>query len=86
MNLRKIVTGDKEYDFIVFWNNRNIRRKLPGDVIMAYKTFCDMLTKNKAKNVLLVMHTQPQDPNGTDLPAVVEAVCPIMMSYFLIKN
>ena len=23
-----------------------------------------------------IMHTQPQDPNGTDLPAVVDAVCP----------
>ena len=36
------VTEDKKYEFIVFWNNRNIRRKLPGDVIMAYKQFCDM--------------------------------------------
>tara|TARA_R100000406_G_scaffold96130_1_gene92802 strand:- start:2543 stop:3331 length:789 start_codon:yes stop_codon:yes gene_type:complete len=70
------MTGGREYDFIVFWNNRNIRRKLPGDVIMAYKTFCDMLPTNKAKRCALVMHTQPKDPNGTDLPAVVSAVCP----------
>ena len=76
IKFRKILTGGREYDFIVFWNNRNIRRKLPGDVIMAYKTFCDMLPTNKAKRCALVMHTQPQDPNGTDLPAVVAAVCP----------
>ena len=35
-----------------------------------------MLPTNKAKRCALVMHTQPQDPNGTDLPAVVSAVCP----------
>ena len=73
---RRTVTGGRHYDFIVFWNNRNIRRKLPGDVILAYKTFCDMLPKDKAKKCALIMHTQPQDPNGTDLPAVVNAVCP----------
>ena len=76
IEFKKIVTGGRDYDFIVFWNNRNIRRKLPGDVIMAYKTFCDMLPTNKAKRCALIMHTQPQDPNGTDLPAVVAAICP----------
>ena len=76
LRLKGKVTQDREYDFIVFWNNRNIRRKLPGDVILAYKTFCDMLPKEKAEKCALVMHTQPKDPNGTDLPAVVSAVCP----------
>ena len=76
IDFRKVVTGGRDYDFIVFWNNRNIRRKLPGDVILAYKTFCDMLPKDKAKRCALIMHTQPQDPNGTDLPAVVNAICP----------
>ncbi len=76
LRLKRKVTQGREYDFIVFWNNRNIRRKLPGDVILAYKTFCDMLPKEKAKKCALVMHTQPKDPNGTDLPAVVSAVCP----------
>ena len=74
-SMRRQLTDDN-IEFIVFYNNRNIRRKLPGDVIMAYKTFCDMLPKDKAKRCALVMHTQPKDTNGTDLPAVVEAVCP----------
>jgi len=68
--------GNKQYDFVVFWNNRNIRRKLPGDVVMAFKTFCDMLPKDKSKKCALVMHTQPVDENGTDLPAVVKEMCP----------
>ena len=70
------VFSGKKYDFVVFWNNRNIRRKLPGDVVMAFKTFCDMLPKDESKKCALVMHTQPVDENGTDLPAVVNELCP----------
>ena len=76
LRFKRNVTQGREYDFILFWNNRNIRRKLPGDVIMAFKTFCDMLPKEKAKRCALVMHTQPRDDNGTDLPEVAKYVCP----------
>ena len=72
---RKKVTNGKDYKFILFWNNRNIKRKLPGDVIMAYKQFCDMLPKEEADKCLLVMHTAPKDSNGTDLPEVVTKLC-----------
>lgn len=65
--------GNKK--FVLLWNNRNIRRKNPGDIVMAYKTFCDGLTKEEAKDCVLVMHTTPVDPNGTDLPEVVKNVC-----------
>ena len=63
-------------DFIVFWNNRNIRRKQPADLILAYKVFCDSLPKEKAEKCILVMKTQTRDDNGTDLPAVIRALCP----------
>lgn len=72
---RKSALNNTDKDFVVFWNNRNIRRKLPSDVIMAYKTFCDMLSKEKADKCVLIMHTQPIDQNGTDLPEVVRNVC-----------
>ena len=73
---RRSFGNGKQYDFIVFWNNRNIRRKQPGDVILSYKTFCDGLTKEQASRTLLLMHTQPVDNNGTDLTAVRKALCP----------
>ena len=76
LQFRRTVTGGKDYKYVVFWNNRNIRRKLPGDVIMAYKQFCDMLPKEEAEKCALIMHTQPRDENGTDLPEVVKQVCP----------
>jgi glycosyltransferase involved in cell wall biosynthesis len=73
---RNTVLHNKEKDFVVFWNNRNIRRKLPSDVILAYKTFCDMLPKEQSDKCVLIMHTQPVDQNGTDLPEVVRNICP----------
>ena len=65
-----------DVEFIIFWNNRNIRRKQPADLILAYKIFCDGLTKEQASKCCLFMHTQLVDTNGTDLPAVKDALCP----------
>ena len=76
LQFKRTMTRGKDYKFIVFWNNRNIRRKLPGDVILAYKHFCDMLPKEDAEKCALIMHTQPRDENGTDLPAVAQELCP----------
>ena len=63
-------------DFIIAENNRNIRRKNYSDTILAYKDFCDSLSKEKADKCLLILHTQPIDNNGTDLIEVVKATCP----------
>ena len=73
---RSEILGGKEYDFVFFWSNRNIRRKQPADVIMAFKKFCDDLGEEKASKVCLLMHTQPIDDNGTDLPKVYETLAP----------
>lgn len=69
------VLQGKDYDFILYYNSRNIHRKRPGDVILAYKYFCDLIGKDKAKKCALIMHTQPVDQHGTDLNAVKEALC-----------
>lgn len=63
-------------DFVVLWQNRNIRRKQPGDIILAFRRFCDKLPKEQADRCLLFMKTQVQDENGTDLIAVKKIVCP----------
>ena len=69
-------TQKNAVDFVIFWNNRNIRRKCPADLILAYKSFCDKLPKEKADKCCLFMHTQISDNNGTDLIAVKTALCP----------
>lgn len=75
----KKIRGNNDNKFVVFWNNRNIHRKHPGDVILAYKHMCDLVNKNGGnaeEDCLLLMHTQPIDPNGTDLTAVASELCP----------
>lgn len=58
-------------DFIIFWNNRNIRRKMQGDVILAFKKFINNLDAEKRNRCQLIMHTVPIDENGTDLNVVI---------------
>lgn len=72
----KLGIGSK-YKFVVFWNNRNIRRKQPGDLLLAFKTFCDTLTEEQRKETVLLLHTQPRDENGTDLIALRETLLPV---------
>lgn len=69
---KKKIFGDKEFDFTVFFNSRNIRRKCISDLMAAHKLFLDSLSKEKADKVALILHTQPVDNNGTDLYAVRE--------------
>ena len=71
-----------DVDFIVFWNNRNIRRKQPGDLVLAFSEFCNRLPKEKADRTCLLMHTQPVDQNGTDLYAVANTVAPNRKVFF----
>ena len=54
--------------FIFFWNNRNARRKQSGSLIFWFKEFLDIVGHDKAS---LLMHTEPKDPNGQDLEAII---------------
>ena len=70
------IFGNRPVDFSLLYVNRNIRRKMTNDSLLAFKRFHDSLPKEKRDKVFYVMHTQPIDENGTDLPAVVEALMP----------
>jgi hypothetical protein len=76
VDMHKKIKQDNGIDFLVFWNNRNIRRKQPGDLILAFKHFVDRLPKSKKDKVALLMHTQVVDGNGTDLRAIWKALAP----------
>jgi glycosyltransferase involved in cell wall biosynthesis len=69
---KKKLFENKEIDFALFFNSRNIRRKQIPDTMMAYKLFVDGLSKEQAKRCAFVLHTQVVDDNGTDLEAVRE--------------
>ncbi len=62
-------------EFLVFWNNRNVHRKHPADVMLSFKLFVDSLPEEKRDKVGLLMHTQIIDGDGTDLFAVRDMLC-----------
>ena len=49
---------------IFFWNNRNARRKQSGTVLYWFNEFLEQIGP---ENAMLIMHTDPKDPNGQDL-------------------
>ena len=72
---RKRFFGNDQPDFVVLYNARNIRRKCLPDLIAGYVEFCNKLDIDEAKKCALLLHTDPVDDNGTDLPAVIELLC-----------
>jgi hypothetical protein len=68
--------GLDKYKFKILYLNRNIRRKSPGDVALAYKHMMDKLTPEQRKECILVFHAHPSDENGTDMRAVCETLLP----------
>ena len=71
----RILQG-KHYKFVVLYINRNIRRKMPGDLMLAYKQFLSQLKPNEADKCLLIYKTSRIDQHGTDLPAVHKGLMP----------
>ena len=69
---KKHLFGGKEYDFVLFFNSRNIRRKQIPDTMLAYRHFIDQLPVEQAKKCCLLLHTELINEHGTDLPAVQE--------------
>ena len=71
---KKQVLGEKRLDhFVVFWINRNARRKRAGDLLWAWKEFMDRLEKNHGTNkASLLLHTDPTDREGQNLYEVAD--------------
>lgn len=72
LDAKKTIFKDKEYEFVVFYNSRNIRRKCTSDLLAAFRLFLDKLPKEKAEKCALLLHTHPKDEHGTDLIAVID--------------
>ena len=68
--------GLDKYKFKILYLNRNIRRKMPGDIALAYKHMMDKLTPEQRKECCLVFHAAPVDENGTDMKAVCSTLLP----------
>lgn len=71
--LKKFLFKEKANDikFICLYNNRNIRRKMVMDIMLAFRDFCNK-QEGRKESCALILHTDARDDNGTDLPVVIE--------------
>ena len=76
IEFKKQLFKGKEYEFVVFFNSRNIRRKQVPDTILAFRQFVEGLTPEQREKVVLMLHTEHISEHGTDLPAIIETLCP----------
>ena len=86
LSMRNNLFDGANPDFVLFYNNRNIRRKMTSDAILAFKLFYDQLSKNEQSGVRFVLHTQRADENGTDLNAVIDAICPELVDKIIFTD
>jgi hypothetical protein len=80
---KKNLFGGAEVDFVLTYNSRNIHRKHAPDIILAFAEFMKKLAPEQREKCRFVMHTQPVDDNGTDLPAVIRDVTPQLQKYII---
>jgi glycosyltransferase involved in cell wall biosynthesis len=78
---KNAVTNGRDYNFVALFNSRNIHRKRVSDLVLAYAKMCEGLAKEQSDKCLLVLHTDPVDQHGTDLPALVRALCPYPVAF-----
>lgn len=65
---REVLGPDSENKFVLFWVNRNARRKRPNDVLWAWKKFLEKSGNfGKKSDCILLMHTDPNDSEGPNL-------------------
>jgi glycosyltransferase involved in cell wall biosynthesis len=67
----RVPDGKEDDKFTFFWNNRNARRKQTGSILFWFKDFLDDIGHDKAR---LLMHTDPKDPHGQDVIAIMERI------------
>lgn len=85
-NLYNEIFGNKQFDFIALYHNRNMRRKNPSDLILGFKYFISTLSPEDASKCALLFHTDPIDENGTNLIAVAEDIAPECNIFFYSKK
>lgn len=68
----KMLGPDRADDFVLFWVNRNAKRKRPGDVIQAWKRFMEKRKPEDKRGAVLIMHTDPLDQEGPNLIEVAK--------------
>lgn len=73
VQIKRGLLKDKVDDFVVLFVSRNARRKMPSDILMAFKLFLGMLKETYGhRNATILMHTDPLDVEGPNLHHVID--------------
>ena len=72
INFKNSLFKDKDPNFVLYFNSRNIRRKQIPDSLIAFRGFLDSLPEDKAKDCYMLLKTEKITDAGTDLPKVKE--------------
>jgi len=73
----------KNYEFVLFCNNVNQRRKNIGNLIAGFADFYDKLTSEQQDGVVLLLHTNPDSPTGPNINCILDdlyADLPVLLS------
>ena len=65
---RKTIFPNYSGETVFFWNSRNARRKMSGSLVWWFAELLKDIGPGKAR---LVMHTDPKDPHGPNLEALI---------------
>ena len=68
----KLFGEAKKDSFIIFYCSRNARRKRTNDLLLSFKQFADQIGDKEGEKCFLVMNTDPNDPEGSDLLQVAQ--------------
>jgi glycosyltransferase involved in cell wall biosynthesis len=73
-NFKASLLGNHRVDhFTALYVSRNARRKMPSDILVSWKNFINELKeKHGHTNATLILHTDPLDPEGTNLFRVID--------------
>lgn len=69
----QVLGPERQDHFVLFWVNRNARRKRPADLIEAWAKFVRRIEAEGKNDATLLMHTDPLDQEGPNLLVNVEA-------------
>ena len=69
LRLKREALGPERADhFVVFWVNRNAKRKRPNDLLWAWQKFmAELESKHGHQKATLLLHTDPTDGEGPNL-------------------
>ena len=71
----QIIGKERSDDFVLFWVNRNARRKRPADMLESWAKFIEKIkAPGERPKATLIMHTDPLDQEGPNLLVLVESL------------